>query len=135
MMPLKAIICGGMLIAIGVSAFMNGTPNPETGEVSKTALIPAFFGGALALFGLIGLAGASARKHAMHLAAMVGLLGALGGFAPIIRTLAKGGELDFTAPAIRNGLFMTLICAVFVYLCVMSFRDARKARQAREAQG
>jgi hypothetical protein len=131
MMPVKALICGSLLIFIGVNAFMNGTPNPETGEVSKTALIPAYFGGALAMMGALGFV-EGLRKHVMHLAAMVGLLGFFGGFAPIIRALANGKELDFTAPAIRNGLMMTVICAAFVYLCVMSFREARKARQAKE---
>ncbi|MGL6076671.1 MAG: hypothetical protein ACRC8S_21150 [Fimbriiglobus sp.] len=132
MMPVKAIICGALLITIGVNAYLNGTPNPETGAVSPTALIPAYFGGALALMGALGFI-EGLRKHVMHLAAMVGLFGLLGGFAPIIRALATGKELDFTAPAIRNGLMMTVICAAFVYLCVMSFRDARKAREAKAA--
>ena len=50
---------------------------------------------------------------------------------PLIRQASKGAEFDPTAPAARNGLLMTLVCVVFVGLCVKSFIDARKARDAK----
>jgi hypothetical protein len=128
-MAFNTIVCGLMLVVIGYFGYANATPDAETGKVSPTALIPAFFGGVLVLLGLLAHAD-KLRKHAMHLAAVVGLLGFVGGFMPLIRQQSKGLPLDPTAPAARNGLLMSLICLVFVVLCVKSFIDARKARAA-----
>ncbi len=145
----QTIICGLALVVIGVYGYIQGKEridvenaaavekwidekktNPEAVEPKPksvmTALIPAFFGGLLILCGLIVAMAPKSRKHVMHLAAMVGVLGAIGGFVPIIRS----GDLDVTKPAIRNGLLMTVVCVVFVVLCVMSFIEARRARQA-----
>jgi hypothetical protein len=124
-MPFHAIIAGIALIAIGGFGYMNATPD-ATGKVSPTALIPAFFGAALVLCGLIVSLKDSLRKHVMHVAALIGVLGVIGGFAPIIRA----GEFDLNKPSILNGLKMTVVCAIFVGLCVKSFIDARKAREA-----
>ena len=74
------------------------------------------------------------RKHAMHFAAVLGVLGVLGGFAPIIRQVASGKELNLASPSAVAGLSMTLVCAAFVAMCVRSFVAARKAREAREAK-
>ncbi len=128
-MAVPTMISGVLLVLIGAMSYANGTPNPETGQVSPTALIPAFFGIVLGILGLLAMKD-SLRKHAMHLAAMVGLFGVLGGFMPLIRQNSKGLPLDPTAPAALAGLLMSLICAAFVGLCVKSFIDARKARQA-----
>ena len=38
--------------------------------------------------------------------------------------------MNLLAPAAVSGLLMSLVCAVFVGLCVKSFIDARKARTA-----
>lgn len=131
-MAWKTIVCGLLLVVIGVAGYALGTPNADTGEVSKTALIPAGIGGVLTLCGLLAFAD-GLRKHVMHLAAMVGLFGILGGFMPLIRQVSKGKDLDPTAPAALSGLAMTVVSAVFVGLCVKSFIDARKAREARQA--
>ena len=128
-MAWNTILCGALLMMLGVTGYFNGTPNPETGELPKTALIPAYIGGVLVLCGLLAFSD-KIRKHVMHLAAVVGVFGFLGGFMPLIRQAAKGNDFDPTAPAARNGLLMSLVCAVFVGLCVKSFIDARKARKA-----
>jgi hypothetical protein len=127
-------IIGAILVALGLYAFLNGTPNPESGGVSKTALIPAVFGGVLMICGLLAHQ-EKLRKHVMHIAALVGVLGIFGGFMPIILTIAGGKELEITKPSILSGLLMTLLCLVFVVLCVKSFIDARKAREAKAASG
>ena len=126
----NAIFCGLALIAVGIYGFVNGEPNPETGAKPMTALIPAWFGAVLLLCGGLVIWKEKLRKHVMHVAAVVGVLGFVGGFAPIIRQQSLGKEFDIKAPAVHNGLIMSAICAVFVYLCVTSFVDARKARQA-----
>jgi hypothetical protein len=128
-MAFNTIVCGLMLAVIGGFGYANATPDAETGKVSPTALIPAFVGGVLVLLGLLAYSD-KLRKHVMHLAAVVGLLGFLGGFMPLIRQQSKGLPFDPTAPAARNGLLMSLVCLVFVVMCVKSFIDARKARAA-----
>jgi hypothetical protein len=66
----------------------------------------------------------------MHVAAVVGVLGFLGGFMPLQRQYKLTGEVDLFKPSAVSGLLMSLICAVFVGLCVKSFIDARRARSA-----
>jgi len=130
----NTIYCALALIAIGIYGFSSATPDEVTGEKSKTALIPAFIGGALLLCAIIVIAKESLRKHVMHLAAMIGLLGAIGGLMPAYRQVfVKHKDFDIMAPAVKNGLIMSLICLIFVGLCVKSFIDARKARTAKPA--
>lgn len=126
--PAFAILAGVILVSSGVNSYLRGTPDPATGVVSPTALIPAVVGGLLALCGLVSLAAPAARKHAMHAAAVVGVLGFLGGFMPLIRGYSKTGEIDFSKPATQSGVLMIVACLLFVIACVKSFRDARKAR-------
>jgi len=146
-MSTQTIICGLALVVISAYGYIQGKERVDVEnaaaqgdymerkargeELSEpkpksvmTALIPAFFGGLLIVCGLIVAAVPKSRKHVMHLAAMVGVLGAIGGFVPIIRS----GDFDVMKPAIRNGLLMTVVCVVFVVLCVKSFIEARKAR-------
>lgn len=132
MMAWPTIICGGLLVAVGVTGYVQQDPNPETGAKSPTALIPAFVGGVLVLCGLLAFRD-SLRKHVMHLAAVVGLLGLVGGFMPLIRQYRSTGSLDPLKPSALSGEAMILICGVFVGLCIKSFVDARRARAARES--
>jgi hypothetical protein len=128
-MAVPTLITAVLLIIVGVVGYAGQDPNPETGKVSMTALIPAFIGGVLALCGLLAF-NDKLRKHAMHFAAMVGLFGAVGGFMPIVRQISKTGDFDPTKPSAVSGILMILICLAFVGLCVRSFIAARKARKA-----
>lgn len=132
MMAVPTVICGLILTAIGSYAYLNATPNEVTGKVSPTALIPAVIGVLILICGALSFKD-GLRKHAMHFAAMLGVLGFLGGFAPPIRQLATGKDLNLTAPAAVAGLAMSLVCAAFVAMCVRSFIAARKAREAKAA--
>jgi hypothetical protein len=96
---------------------------PET--VSKTSLIPAAVGAVFLLCVGAIIWNNNLRKHVMHLAAVVGVVGFLGGFMPVMRS-----GFDWDKIGVKIGLLMSLICAVFVGLCVKSFIDARKAREA-----
>ena len=140
----QTLICGLALIVIGVFGYIKGTESadkdyaeqvearktdpsvePKLKDV-KTALIPAAFGGLLVLCAIGVIVKPDLRKHIMHVAAVIGVLGLVGGFVPLIRA----GDFDVAKPAARNGLLMALICAIFVYFCVQSFIEARKAREA-----
>ena len=128
-MAVPTLITAVLLIVVGVVGYAGQDPNPETGKVSMTALIPAAVGLVLGVCGLLAF-NDKFRKHAMHLAAVVGVVGFLGGFMPLQRQYKNTGALDLTKPSAVSGVLMILICAVFVGLCVNSFIQARKARTA-----
>ena len=125
MMAWPTMMCGGLLVLVGVIGY--GTADADSR--SPTALIPAGVGAVLVVCGALAF-NDKRRKHVMHLAAMVGLIGMVGGFMPLIRQYKKTGEFDPTKPSAISGILMVLICGIFVWLCVMSFIGARKARQA-----
>lgn len=127
-MTVPTIMTGLVLILLGLLGYLNATPDAE-GNKSPTAFIPSAIGALILLCGLIAFKD-SLRKHAMHAAAVLGVLGFLGGFAPVIRQQAKGLPFDLSAPAVYVGLLMSVVCFAFVALCIKSFMDARKARQA-----
>lgn len=118
-MTTTAIICGLLLIVIGVTGYINGQ---STGHASFTALIPAVFGASLAVLGLVGQRVESARKHVMHVAVLLALIGFL---LTAGRLVMKLSELTMS-PAVLSQLAMAAICLVFVVLSIKSFRDARR---------
>jgi hypothetical protein len=125
--PIVSIVFGGLLIALGVWGY-----TVSDGK-SVTALIPAFAGALLAVLGVVALK-ERLLKHAMHAAAMVGLLGFLAAASRFIPKLARGeAGWDDTATLSTGG--MTILCLVFVGLCVNSFIQARRRRAARAAAG
>ena len=115
------------MIVLGVGGFF------LTGGVSPTALIPVLFGVILMVAGVVSLKKPDLLKHAMHGAAVVALLGIFG----TVRSLGKlGPVLDGTAErpaAVISQAVMAVLCLVFLSLCIKSFIDVRRARQA--AQG
>lgn len=122
-MPLVTIGYGSLLIVIGVVGYF------ATGQASVTALIPAFLG---IIAETCGVLARNERflKHAMHGAAMVGLLGTLGTMRalPQIPNLLNGSAERPAAVAAQILTF--LLSAIFVALCVRSFIEARRAREA-----
>ena len=124
-MAVPTLIAAILLIVVGVTGYANQDP----AKASPTALIPAFFGIALAVCGLLAFK-AGLRKHAMHAAAVLALLGGLGAPYPIFKRLAKGSDVNFAEPAVISAALTTVICFVLLALCVNSFIRVRKARRA-----
>ena len=122
-MPLIAIGYGSILIVIGFVGYF------ATGQSSVTALIPAFLGFAAEFCGVLALK-ERFLKHAMHGAAMVGLLGTLGTLrvVPQLPSLLDGSA-ERPAAVLAQGLTLVL-SVIFVALCVRSFIEARRAREA-----
>lgn len=119
------ILVGVTLMLLGIGFYI------LAGESSITALIPTFFGLPIFAFGLVAR-DEWKRKHAMHAAVLFGLLGFLGSFLmgfPRWKMLMSGAEVPRPLAA-REMLAMAIVCGVFVVLCVKSFIDARKAREA-----
>jgi Ca2+/Na+ antiporter len=122
-MPRIAILFGALLIILGLVGYFKPDTLGEPGDkgTSPTALIPAVVGGILLLCGLIVLVAPHTRKHVMHLAALVGLLGAVGGIMPV-------RKMEFSKASFVAGVFMIVLCVIFLVLCVRSFVRARIAR-------
>ena len=136
-MPVVTVVVGALLVALGLWGRFGGDwglwaplglPAPE--HLSGTALIPAYFGAALVVLGLVALK-ESLLKHAMHLAAMLGVLGFLAAGWRLLKARIDKGTVQGVAGA--STAAMTVLCALFVALCVNSFIQARRRRRAREA--
>ena len=116
----KISICiGGVLIVLGLGFYLG------TGAKSVTALIPAFLGSLIAVCGALAMK-PSLRAIFAHLALLLGALGFLSGLGMGAKTWMQNG---LTNTAIEQ-LLMGVICAVYVFLCIQSFRAARKARES-----
>ena len=122
-MPLTAIICGILLVLIGVVGYVNGQ---AAGHGSPTALIPAAFGIVLAALGALSQAKESLRKHLMHAALVVALLGFI---ATAGRLLSRVSELS-ASPAVISQALMAIVCLAFVVLGIRSFAAARRNRES-----
>ncbi|HEX9201510.1 MAG TPA: hypothetical protein VF865_18275 [Acidobacteriaceae bacterium] len=123
-MAKMAIGFGVVLILLGAWGFIS------TGSEHPTALIPTYFGLGLAVAGVLAnTEDAKRRMLWMHIAVTVGLLGFLGAGSRVIVELVKahGEPLTHTAAvAVSFQAAMTVICLVFVGLCVRSFIAARR---------
>ena len=130
-MPTISIMYGIALIGYGIYLYFEKNP-----EKSPTALIPAFFGAAFLLLGLLASFKESFRKHAMHAAAIVGLFGFLGGLGMGLPKLEIiSGQPPKRPEAVTAQIMLGVLCGIYTLQCVKSFIDARKARkQAAQAQ-
>lgn len=126
-MPSTSVVFGVLLILLGIIGYVYGSMN---GNASLTALIPAIFGLVLVSLGFIGKGKESLRKHVMHGAVVVGLLGFLATVTSFFKIPALlAGTTDRPA-AVVSQLAMSVICLIFVILCVNSFIVARRNRVA-----
>jgi multisubunit Na+/H+ antiporter MnhF subunit len=125
MMAKVTVGFGVVLIVLGAWGFI------ATGSAHPTALIPAYFGLVLAIAG--GLAtteNAKRRMLWMHIAVTVGLLGFLGTVAAAVDEVRMLSGAVFPHPiAVEEKAAMSVICLVFVVLCVRSFIAARRDRK------
>jgi hypothetical protein len=118
------LIFAVLLVALGLVGFVG------TGSQHVTALIPTWFGVALALFGLLAMSPSeSRRKLFMHIAVTIGLLGFIGGLVEAIRGYvhAKSAGLAPDEIALASKLTMTGLLLFYVILCVRSFIAARRS--------
>lgn len=126
-MPSTSILFGILLILLGVLGYAYGAMN---GNASLTALIPSIFGVLLIAFGAAARSMENLRKHLMHGAVVVGLLGFLATASSFFKVPALLAGTAERPAAVVTQLAMSVICLVFVILCVKSFVDARRNRTA-----
>jgi hypothetical protein len=116
---------GAILIVVGSYFFFT------TGAAHPTSLIPAWFGMALGIFGaLANSENADKRKLYMHIAVTIGLVGFLfPGFMAVKGLVKAHADQTLLAyPAkVHEQLLMSILCLIFVLLCVRSFIAARRS--------
>lgn len=120
-MPTTSIVCGTILILIGIIGYINGV---MTDKASVTALIPAFFGVVMLALGFFARMNEGLRKHLMHTAVIVALLGFI---ATAGRLISKFSELT-ASPAVLSQAATAIVCLLFVILAVKSFAAARSEK-------
>lgn len=118
-MPSTSIYSGALLVLLGMTGYFYGL---ATEKASVTALIPAFFGILLVIFGMIANSKENLRKLLMHASVLVALVGALASGG---RLLSKFSDITLSM-AFVSQILMALICLVFVILSINSFVAARK---------
>ena len=113
-----------LLIVLGLAGFFG------TGSAHPTALIPAWIGLALGLFGALAISpDEKRRKLFMHINVTIGLLGFLGGAAEAVRGYVHATSAS-EAPdlvALASKLTMAGLMLIYVFLCVRSFIAARRS--------
>ncbi|HVT88999.1 MAG TPA: hypothetical protein VHD56_09125 [Tepidisphaeraceae bacterium] len=124
-MPIITIVLGGLLTFLGIVGFVT------TGSQHYTALIPAVAGTFFEMLGGVAL-NPKMRKHAMHAAAALGLIGFLGTITGVIKLIQWSMGTEPARPAaVVSQAIMCVLCIVFVLLCVRSFIQARRNREAQ----
>ncbi len=118
------ILFGVLLILVGVAGFV------ATGHTHPTALIPAGFGLLLILFGSQANTEDSKKRMLwMHIAVTVGLIGFLATIPADIDVIRLSRGTVFPHPiAVLEKAGMSLLCLLYVALCVRSFIAARRQR-------
>ena len=119
------VVFGILLTGLGLFGYLGADPDQR----SLTALIPAAFGLPMAICGIVALRD-SLRMAAMHVAVVFALIGALasgGRGLPRITSLFSESPSD-NPRAVAITLTMFLLCAIFLFLSIKSFVDARRRR-------
>jgi len=122
------LLFAALLIALGLAGYLG------SGSQYPTSLIPAWFGAALGVFGLLAISPSeSRRKLFMHVNVTIGLLGFIGGTVEAIRGAIKPPAVDtsrFLISAETSKLLLAGLTLIYVLLCVRSFIHARRSRPA-----
>ena len=112
-----------LLVVLGLIGYIG------TGSVHPTALIPAWIGLALGIFGFLAISpNEGRRKLFMHINVTIALLGFLGGLAEAIRGYvhARSAGMELDQIALASKLTLAGLLFIYVLLCVRSFIAARR---------
>jgi hypothetical protein len=128
-MPRITLYTGTLLIFLGIVYYV------LTGSKDSAALLPCWFGLALAICGSLSGTGSNRKlKLFMHIAVTVALVGFLTGAILAIAELVRSGGFPLLQPhAAEEQVLMALICQLFAILCIRGFIEARRARTATSA--
>ena len=114
-----SLVFAVLLIVLGLGGFLG------TGGEHPTALIPAWVGLAMGVFGLLAISQSERRRKLfMHINVTIALVGFLGTVVEMVRSMATSRDLNTTALAAKTAMAWLLL--IYVMLCVRSFRAARR---------
>ena len=115
---------GIILMVLGEWGFV------KTGSLHPTALIPTWAGFLFVLFGALAHSQELKRKKLwMHAAASVGMLLFFGTLPSIVDEIMMLRGKQFPYPiAVEEKAATSVLCLIFMVLCIRSFMAARKAR-------
>lgn len=120
------IIFGVLLIVLGLVGFFG------TGGIHHTALIPAWFGIALVIGGVLAISPSETRRKIfMHVNVTIGVLGLIGAVASALHGYghARSLGMDPDYKAMASQLTMAGLLIIYVNLCIRSFIQARSSRE------
>jgi uncharacterized membrane protein len=113
-----------LLVALGLIGYLG------TGSVHPTALIPAWIGLALGIFGFLAISPSEGRRKLfMHVNVTIALLGFLGSAAEAVRGYvhAKSAGLEPDRIALASKITLAGLLLFYIILCVRSFIAARRS--------
>ena len=113
-----------LLVGLGLAGYLG------TGSLHPTALIPAWFGLALGIFGFLAISPSERRRKLfMHINVTIALLGFIGAAAKAIQGYvhARSAGIEPDAIALGSQALMAGLLFIYVILCVRSFIAARRS--------
>jgi hypothetical protein len=132
MMAKVTLLFAAMLIALGWGGYVG------SGSQHPTALIPLWFGVALAVGGVLAISRSETRRKIfMHVNVTIGLLAFLGAAVEAILGAVKAtpasraAEAGYLISAETSKTIMACLMLIYVLLCVRSFILARRAPAAK----
>ena len=118
------LVLAVLLVALGLAGYLG------TGSLHPTALIPAWIGLALGIFGFLAISpNEGRRKLFMHINVTIALLGFIGSTVEAIRGYVHAASAGVAPDQIALTSKVTLagLLLIYVILCVRSFRAARRS--------
>ena len=118
------LVLAVLLVALGLIGYLG------TGSLHPTALIPAWIGLVLGIFGFLAISpNEGRRKLFMHINVTIALLGFLGSAAEAVRGYlhAKSAGLAPDQIALASKITLAGLLLFYVILCVRSFIAARRS--------
>ena len=118
------LVLAVLLVALGLIGYVG------TGSMHPTALIPAWIGLALGIFGFLAISrNEGRRKLFMHINVTIALLGFLGSAAEALRGYvhAKSAGVEPDQIALASKITLAGLLLFYIILCVRSFIAARRS--------
>lgn len=116
-----------LLVILGIGFYFG------TGSQHPTALIPLWFGVALGVFGFLAISpNEKRRKLFMHINVTIGLVGFIGAAWRALSSYGHARSLgvDPDTIALSAQAAMAGLLLIYVLMCIKSFIDARRSREA-----
>lgn len=118
------LVLAVLLVALGLAGYIG------TGSLHPTALIPAWIGLALGIFGFLAISpNEGRRKLFMHINVTIALLGFIGSTVEAIRGYVHATSAGIAPDqiALASKVTLSVLLLIYVILCVRSFIAARRS--------